>query len=234
MAARISCALFALATALAVVPAHADEAPKVKPARWLDPQVFAPERVLATPPAVGSPEEKAEMATVRAFATLVSPARRAAAAADSDDETPHAFAAATGRDLAALPATKHLLEEVEDDVEAVTDRAKRYFHRPRPYSVDPTLAHCGSGKGSERSYPSGHAGFAWSMAWVLADLIPDRAPAIFARAEDFGYSREICGVHYPSDVEAGHVLGVLTARALLADPRLAADIAAARAELAKH
>jgi acid phosphatase (class A) len=222
-----------LLSALVAAPAHADAPSTVKPARWLDPQVFAPAHLLAAPPAVGSPEEKAEMATVRAFATLVSPARHAAADADSNDETPHAFAAATGRDLAALPATKHLLDEVEDDVEAVTDTAKRYFHRPRPYTVDPSLPHCGNGKGSERSYPSGHAGFAWSMAWVLADLMPDRAPAIFARAEEFGYSREICAVHYPSDVEAGHVLGVLAARALLADPRLAGDIAAARAELSK-
>jgi acid phosphatase (class A) len=54
---------------------------------------------------------------------------------------------------------------------------------------------------------------------------------LFARARDYGFAREICAAHYPSDIEAGHVLGVLAARAMLADPRLAADIAAARAEL---
>jgi acid phosphatase (class A) len=210
-----------------------------KPARtlhWLDPQAFAPDHILPEPAPAGSPDQQAEMATLRAFAQNTAPARRAAAAADAEDETLRAFNAAAGRDLTALPATSHLIDLFEQDIEAVADTAKRQFHRTRPYIVDPSLIRCGkeSPKGAERSYPSGHATFGWSVAWVLADLMPDRRAALFARARDYGFSREICAAHYPSDIEAGHVLGVLAARALLADPRLAPQIAAARAELAAH
>jgi len=219
-------------------PAHDMTASKpAKTLRWLDPEAFAPDRVLPEPPAVGSVEQRAEMAEVLAFAQIAPADRHAAAAVDGEDETPRAFNAVTGRDLAALPATAHLLAEIEDEVEVVADVAKRHFHRSRPYAVDPAVPHCGDGKaggkGADRSYPSGHATFGWSLAWVLGDLIPERRSAIFARAADYGYSREICAVHFASDVEAGHVLGVLAAKALLADPRLAPDIAAARAELAR-
>ena len=219
--------------------AMADPAPDmsagkpVKALHWLDAQAFAPDRVLPDPAAAGSPEEQAEMASVRAFSRGASPERRAAAAVDAEDETLRAFNAAAGRDLTALPATAHLIDLIEQDVEAVADNAKRRFHRTRPYIVDPTLARCGqeSARGAQRSYPSGHATFGWSVAWVLAELIPERRAVLFARARDYGFAREICAAHYPSDIEAGHVLGVLAARAMLADPRLAADIAAARAEL---
>jgi acid phosphatase (class A) len=204
---------------------------------WLDPQAFAPERILPAPPAIKSIEGDAEMAEILAFAKLAAADRKAQALADGEDETPHAFNGVTGRDLAALPATAHLLAEIDAEVAAVVDIAKSHFRRPRPYAVDPALVHCGNGsamsRGADRSYPSGHSSFAWSTAWVLGDLMPDRRAAIFARAEEFGYSRQICAVHFTSDIEAGHVLGVLAAQALLADPRLASDIAAARAELAK-
>ena len=215
------------------VPAAAQPA---RTLRWLDPQAFAPDRILPEPPAIGSVEERAEMAEIQAFAELTPADRKAQALADGEDETPHAFNGVTGRDLAALPATAHLLAEINEDIEAIADVAKRHFHRARPYAIDAALVHCGNGKvggkGADRSYPSGHSTFGWSTAWVLGNLMPARRVAIFARAEDFGYSRQICAVHFTSDIEAGHVLGVLAAQALLADPRLAADIAAARAELA--
>ncbi len=219
-------------------PVPADSAAKPdKTLRWLDPVAFAPDKVLPTPPAPGSIEERAEMAEILAFAKLTSEPRRALAQADGEDETPSAFNAVTGHDLMAMPATAHLLTEIAGETAAMADNAKRHFHRLRPYAINPALNRCGAGKaggkGAQRSYPSGHATFAWSMAWVLGNLMPERQSVIFTRAGDYGYSRLICEVHFASDVEGGHILGVLVAQALLADPRLASDIAAARAELAK-
>lgn len=206
-----------------------------KTLRWLDPVVFAPDRVLPAPPPAGSVEQHAEMTELHDLWARASAARHAAAAQDGEQKNPDAFDAVVGRDLLHRPAMAHLLDLVDDEVEALADISKRHFHRARPYAVDPALPHCGhgeaGGKGSDRSYPSGHAAFAWSTAWVLAALMPERSAVIFARAADYGFSREICAVHFPSDVEAGHVLGVAAATALLADPRLAPAIAAARAEL---
>ena len=42
----------------------------------------------------------------------------------------------------------------------------------------------------------------------------------------------ICGVHFASDTEASHVLATMITERLLVDPRMAAKVAAARAELA--
>jgi acid phosphatase (class A) len=66
---------------------------------------------------------------------------------------------------------------------------------------------------------------------VLARLIPEKAPIILARANDYALSREICGVHFPSDTEASHMLATLVADRLLALPALRGKIDAARAEL---
>ena len=143
------------------------------------------------------------------------------------------FDEAAGRDLRKLPETWALLTIVQSETDAVIDRAKVHFNRPRPWGVDPTLDYCGKGNGKKpiHSYPSGHSGLGYSVGWTLAQLMPDKAPKILARAQDYALSREICGVHYPSDTEASHVIGTLAAAALFADPRLAARIAAARVEL---
>ena len=42
----------------------------------------------------------------------------------------------------------------------------------------------------------------------------------------------ICGVHYPSDIEAGRTLGSAMVARLHADPAFTADMAAAKRELA--
>lgn len=56
-------------------------------------------------------------------------------------------------------------------------------------------------------------------------------PAIFDGVVGYALSREICGVHFPSDTEASHVIGTLVAATILADRRVQPRIAAARAEL---
>lgn len=222
----------ALACALLPGAACAQSVETARPGlHWLDATAFAPERILPPPPPRGSMEERAELGAVQALGAGATAERRAAAAWDGAHEEPSAFAAAAGRDLPHLPATMRLLSMVQDEVEILADTAKRHFGRARPYTVDPAIPRCATGKNSPRSYPSGHAAFGWSTATVLAALLPDRAEALQARAADYGMSREICAAHFASDVEAGHVLGVIAARALLADPRLAPAIAAARAEL---
>ncbi|MFV4725613.1 phosphatase PAP2 family protein, partial [Mycobacterium tuberculosis] len=137
---------------------------------------------------------------------------------DGAHEDPSAFSEAAGRDLTRLPATMELLTTIQDEVERVVTAAKIHFARPRPNQVDPTLPSCAKPKAELRGYPSGHAGFGWAAAWTLARLMPDRAIALLARAQDYALSRELCGTHFSFDVEASHPLGVLAAELMLADP----------------
>jgi acid phosphatase (class A) len=82
-----------------------------------------------------------------------------------------------------------------------------------------------------RSYPSGHSTLAYSVGVVLADLIPEKSQAILARAADYAYSREVCGDHYHSDVDASRALGTAVGVMLLESEAAKPQLDAAREEL---
>lgn len=232
----VAAALFAIpvagsAQAVAATP-PADAAWNYIAARDVDPG-----RILPAPPRAGSAAEAAELADVRRIVAAASPERLAQAHFDDEHEDPSIFDMAAGASFAAraLPATWALLRAVQTESDAATSMSKAYFRRVRPWGVDPTLPNCDAGKGKSQlgSYPSGHSALGYSVGAMLAELIPERAAAIQARAKDYALSRVICGVHFPSDTEASHVIGAIVVTRLLTDPRIAPMIAAARAELSR-
>ena len=84
---------------------------------------------------------------------------------------------------------------------------KYSINRPRPFETNPKIIK--AGKGGSPSFPSGHASEAFATATSLSLIYPKWyviAPA-FAWAGIVGYSRMYLGVHYPSDVLAGAILG---------------------------
>jgi membrane-associated phospholipid phosphatase len=70
-----------------------------------------------------------------------------------------------------------------------------------------------------RAFPSGHTATSFACATVLALLVPRAAPFLYVLAAAIGYSRLYVGVHWPTDVLGGAVLGVATALLLLAAAR---------------
>jgi len=81
------------------------------------------------------------------------------------------------------------------------------------------------------SYPSGHATIGAMMSILLAEMVPERREALFTRGWEYGDARVLSGVHFPSDVEAGRILGTVLVGLLQQDARFRADLRAAREEL---
>lgn len=62
------------------------------------------------------------------------------------------------------------------------------------------------------SFPSGHTAGAFVMATLLAHFYPGVSILSYFTASVIGFSRIYNGVHYPSDVMVGSLLGVLSAK----------------------
>ena len=127
--------------------------------------------LLAPPPLIDSPEQAADMATVRSVYHAASDTDKQAAY-DEKKFSVFKFTGAVGAYFVAtnLPKTAAFFQKVQLDAETVTDLGKDYFHCPRPYSTDTNLI---NGKLEKSfSYPSGHSTESMVLALVLADLLP--------------------------------------------------------------
>ena len=84
---------------------------------------------------------------------------------------------------------------------------KETVNRDRPFVTYPDIEQVTTATGP--SFPSGHASLAFATATSLSMAYPKWyiiAPS-FAWASAVGYSRMALGVHYPSDVLAGAIIG---------------------------
>ena len=188
-------------------------------------------QLLAPPPRLDSPEQAADLAEVRAVHGAATSAD-VALARSQNKFTVFTFAPAVGAFFQSnsLPKTAAFFQRVQTDAEAVTDHAKNFYRRPRPYTTDPSLA---NGKRQKSfSYPSGHSTESMVLALVLADLLPAKQDAILAEARGIGWHRVQLARHYPTDIYAGRVLAQAIVRQFQKSEAFQTDFAAAQAELA--
>ena len=85
--------------------------------------------------------------------------------------------------------------------------AKPLTARRRPHRSTPTAGRDAHTPRSS-SFPSGHTASAYAFAVAVTADLPGLAFPLFGLATAVGYSRVHVGVHYPSDVLAGTVLGL--------------------------
>ena len=191
------------------------------------------------PPAAGSAALALDHDVARRSFALRDTPRWTQAIADADLSFPNAagtFSCALGINIseAETPRLYGLLRRTLTDLGRASGTAKRYYARRRPF-VENGQAMC-TPETKERlehdgSYPSGHNAIGWGWALILAEISPEQTDALLVRGRNYGESRNVCNVHWHSDVMQGRLVGAGMVARLHADPVFRADLMAARSEI---
>lgn len=200
-----------------------------------DPQLSAPVTVdgialLAPPPEPGTRENDIDVAAVKQVSSTRTAQETAAARAEIElfiDD----FQPVIGPWFSehGLPRTWAFFHHIEKKTKAITDKPKKFWKRPRPYVTDTSIEVLQPE--ASYAYPSGHSTRGTVYAALLAELIPERKEQILRQGRDIGWHRVIAGVHHPTDIQAGRVLGQQIARHFLADTGYQKELAEVRAEI---
>jgi acid phosphatase (class A) len=198
---------------------------------YINPSEIDLVHILAPPPTPDSPAGKADLQAVLAVVNSRTDAE-IKNAQDDDQRSVFRFADVMGPNfkVETLPLTAQLFQHVYQDGNAATLSAKTFFQRKRPFVVDPDIKIIVV-QAPDFSYPSNHSTFGNESGILLAAMVPEKAVEIFARAADYAHNRVVAGVHFPSDVEAGHIAASVIDNALLHNPRFESDFAKAKGEV---
>ena len=217
---RLTCLLLAFA-----LPAFA--------ANYLAPDAVNVQTLLPPPPAADSLIQHAELEVVLHLQLERTPAQ-VARAQKVDAEDAFVF----GADVlgpwfspANLPQTAAFFDRVREDLVPVNSATKKFFNRRRPPFLDARIKPCVKFL-DNGSYPSGHGMRSAIWAGLLTAIFPDQAEAFQARAFETRWCRLLAGVHNPSDVEAGRILGEAIAKEMLKNPAVQKEIEQLKAEAA--
>lgn len=188
--------------------------------------------LLPPPPAPDSVPALADLETVKQIQAWRSP-EQAALAARVDAWDVWDFSEVLGPWFAkdGLPQTARFFKQVGDELAEVSLGAKKRFKRPRPPKVDAGLQPVIRVPASA-SYPSGHSLYLFMEAEVLADLFPELRARLLEYAHRAAWARVLGGVHFPSDIVAGRLLGQAFVAALRRNPAYAVQLETCRAEMA--
>src|ERR1700692_4139115 len=193
--------------------------------------------LLPPPPTPDSPTQQADLqAVLDAQRSAHADGTLAHAVADVQQSCGR-FSDALGDDLTSNGNSKLLdcLRRSAHKGALISGPAKRYWKRTRPYAYSAEVERLGdmapqstptpgmdkaADEIAHSSYPSGHATFGTICAILLAEMVPEKRTALFARNRDYDHSRMVVGAHFPTDLEAGRIVGRLAAQLLLQDPRV--------------
>jgi acid phosphatase (class A) len=190
-------------------------------------------RVLPPPPAPESADQKRDLAAVLATQRSRTPGQSKRALADATAGA-FGFADVVGPQFTAegVPHVAALLGKVRGDAAVAFQAGKGVWNRPRPFVVSQRVSPVGD-KPEGSSYPSGASTANYLTAIVLANMVPEKSAAIYARGREFGDDRVILGVHFPTDVEAGRLAATAIAGVLFEDSAFLKQFDEAKSELRK-
>jgi acid phosphatase (class A) len=206
-------------------------------ASFVDPSQLHLDYLLFPPPPSdkNSEAEKADLAELHRIEQTRTPAQVAAAQADDQQKDIFIYRTVLGEKFIAanLPMTAALSEGVYRQASAAIGPLKALYQRPRPYHFDSTLHPVCETTTQPTSYPSGHTIIGYLEAFTLVQIVPEKHQAILERADEYAYNREVCGVHYPTDVASGKEVAYAVFGEMMTSAEFQKALAAARVETRK-
>ncbi len=191
--------------------------------------------ILPPPPSIDSKYQAADMNEVLSYQSSDYDARRKLATADNEVNPFKAYSSIIGADFTPenYPKTKEMMNYALTYAGLQINNTKQVYERKRPFQEDNNIKICLDKPPGGSSYPSGHSASGWLSANILARLFQDKSDAIYARGLDYGKSRIICGVHYPSDIAMGRIVGDILLGKLQNDAQFVTLFNNARLEIGK-
>jgi acid phosphatase (class A) len=202
-----------------------------RPVYYIDPSQISLARVLAPPPVLGTKASLKDVHGVLKAQEKATPEHIEIAKEDVC-ESVFRFQDVMGPGFTPdkLPFANGFFERVFFDSDRQIRIAKDYFKRERPFVADPRVKLIVE-QSPNFSYPSGHSTFAYTAAIILADMVPEKAAAIFKRADAYADNRAVVGVHYPADILAGRISAAVIDNAFFHSERFLTDYDRARLEI---
>lgn len=131
-----------------------------------------------------------------------------------------------------FPASTKILLNCIQDIRVTEFRLKWYFKRARPFNLELKLQPLA--RIHSPSFASGHSLWSFTEAYIFREIIPEKRSEFLARAEEVRWSRELMGIHYPSDNEATRIIGWYLIKYWYNNPKFLADINLAKEEWKKY
>ena len=204
-------------------------------ANFLAPDMIDTKALLPAPPAPDSLVTRAELEVVLQLQAARTP-QQAVRCQQVEGEDIFLF----GSDVlgpwfnaAQLPQTAAFFAKVHEDFLPINRAAKTVYPRRRPPFADARIKPCVEFSDSG-AYPSGHGIQSSLWAGLLSAIFPEHAAGFAQRAEETRRVKLVSGVHYPTDIVAGQLLGEAVAREMLKNPAVQKIVADLRAEAAPY
>lgn len=129
-----------------------------------------------------------------------------------------------------LPVTADFMARVWQDASYFMWSLKFKYARIRPVKIDPNVKN--QQETDWAAYPSGHASNSYINAYIYQELAPEFTDIFIKDAYDMAHSREIIGVHYPSDSESARIFARQFVNLLFQNEKFMKDFDAVKKEWA--
>lgn len=120
-----------------------------------------------------------------------------------------------------LPVTADFIANVWRDASYFIWSLKFKYARIRPVFIDADIKNLQETDWA--AYPSGHAANSYINAYIYQELAPEFTDVFIKDAYDMAHSREILGVHYPSDSESSRIFARQFVNMLFHNPQFVKD-----------